>query len=421
MYQVTGVPPNSAGRIRPTANRDQNQEIQFEYDYDPTGNRLTSTENGEQSTYVPNNLNQYDLVDGVDYDYDLNGNLTDDGTNQYEYDYENRLVSGTGGQGTVTFKYDPLGRRSTKSDVRGTTLFIHDQDHVIQDYDCNQNLQSCTLSRSYLYSNRIDELLQVTSHTAQVTSYYVHHDALGSTIAITDKDAQLIETYQYGPYGDPRFFDDQGNQIPESSIQNRYLFTGREWDQESKTYHFRARTESPFLGRFLQRDPLTWGPDDRRLFGFLNLDNAAIQVTVTSFFDGKRRNINLISDFLGSNIINTGNMNPELRFAYPYTANNPINITDPYGESIIDWLIKKMILDRASSEFVKRVFGERELSEEAFVENVPREIAAQAIVNNPGGDEDGDGIPNGQDSRPFNVDPSIGPVKGAPVCLFNVG
>jgi len=240
IYELTGV-------------RDQNQEIQFEYDYDPTGNRLTSTENGEQSTYVPNNLNQYDFVNGTDYTYDLNGNLTDDGTNTYVYDFENHLISVDNGQSIVNYTYDPLGRRSTKYDVRSTTLYIHDQDHIIEDYTCDPNFSACALVRSYLYSNRIDELLRSTTYDVQSTDYYYHHDALGNTIAITDKDQNLIETYQYDPYGNPHFFNANGEPITESQIGNRYLWTGREWNQESKTYHFRARTESPFLGRFMQR------------------------------------------------------------------------------------------------------------------------------------------------------------------------
>jgi RHS repeat-associated protein len=35
-----------------------------------------------------------------------------------------------------------------------------------------------------------------------------------------------------------------------------FTFTGREWDAECSLYHYRARTYSPMLGRFLTRDPL---------------------------------------------------------------------------------------------------------------------------------------------------------------------
>ena len=267
MNRVTGVPPNSAGRIRPTANRDQGQQDQFTYDYDPAGNRLTSFEQGNNSTYSPNNLNQYSSVNGQNYTYDLNGNLTDDGTNQYEYDYENRLIRVTQSASEANYGYDPFGRRitsHTSTRPQETTLFIHDGDSVIEDYTCDPNFSACALVRSYLYSNRIDELLRSTTYDVQSTDYYYHHDALGNTIAITDKDQNLIETYQYDPYGNPHFFNANGEPITESQIGNRYLWTGREWNQESKTYHFRARTESPFLGRFMQRDPIGY-------FGGLNV------------------------------------------------------------------------------------------------------------------------------------------------------
>src|SRR3989338_9709901 len=41
-----------------------------------------------------------------------------------------------------------------------------------------------------------------------------------------------------------------------SAIGNRYRFTGREFDEESGIYHYRARAYSPTVGRFLQRDPI---------------------------------------------------------------------------------------------------------------------------------------------------------------------
>jgi RHS repeat-associated protein len=39
---------------------------------------------------------------------------------------------------------------------------------------------------------------------------------------------------------------------------NRYTYTGREWDDSSKLFHFRARWYEPILGRFVGRDPLEY-------------------------------------------------------------------------------------------------------------------------------------------------------------------
>ncbi|KAA5535423.1 RHS repeat-associated core domain-containing protein, partial [Roseiconus nitratireducens] len=41
-----------------------------------------------------------------------------------------------------------------------------------------------------------------------------------------------------------------------SDDDNRYTYTGREWDQELELYHFRARMYDPKAGRFIGRDPI---------------------------------------------------------------------------------------------------------------------------------------------------------------------
>jgi len=49
--------------------------------------------------------------------HDSNGNLTDDGTYEYEYDFANRLVEVTRKSDSNTiaeYKYDALGRRIQK-------------------------------------------------------------------------------------------------------------------------------------------------------------------------------------------------------------------------------------------------------------------------------------------------------------------
>ena len=46
--------------------------------------------------------------------------------------------------------------------------------------------------------------------------------------------------------------------MAQSSIGNTILFTGREYDAESGTYYYRARSMHPNVGRFMQHDPLIY-------------------------------------------------------------------------------------------------------------------------------------------------------------------
>jgi RHS repeat-associated protein len=41
-----------------------------------------------------------------------------------------------------------------------------------------------------------------------------------------------------------------------SSVGNPYMFTGRNYDSETGLYYYRARYYSPYIGRFLQTDPI---------------------------------------------------------------------------------------------------------------------------------------------------------------------
>jgi RHS repeat-associated protein len=59
----------------------------------------------------------------------------------------------------------------------------------------------------------------------------------------------LVEQYNYDVFGYP-------NAV--SSVGNRFMFTGREYDNEAVMglYYYRARYYKPSLGRFLQPDPV---------------------------------------------------------------------------------------------------------------------------------------------------------------------
>ncbi len=91
------------------------------YSYSPAGNRLSSLGVG---SYTVNNSNEQH----ADQDrFDRN--------NRVFLGFENRLASVTlpGNGGTVSFKYDPFGRRIYKSSPLGTSIFAYDGYNLVEE------------------------------------------------------------------------------------------------------------------------------------------------------------------------------------------------------------------------------------------------------------------------------------------------
>ncbi len=223
------------------------------YTYDLVGNRLTGPQ--PDKTYIYNQDNQLVTENKEQYQFDNNGNLISrvagTTTFSYTYDYENRLTqvitNQTGSATTTTYYYDPLGRRIRKDVALATgttsTLFSYDGQNVIAEYDNNTGLET---SR-YIHGPNVDEHLAMV-RVADNTYHYYHADGLGSIVAITDKNQQVVESYSYSAFG---VVQEQGN-----GIANPYRFTGREWDPDAGLYYYRARYYDPKTGRFISEDPI---------------------------------------------------------------------------------------------------------------------------------------------------------------------
>jgi len=269
------------------------------------------------SPYVPNNLNQYSTVGGTTYSYDPNGNLTNDGTNTYTFDAENRLVSASGPSLSATYTYDAFGRRISKTVNGTTTKFTWDGDQLIEELN-----GTGTQLAEYINGPGIDEPLRMQRGTTK--TYYLA-DGLGSITHLTNASGAIVESYTYDPYGKPTILDATGTVIPQSAFGNRFLFTGREYDQETGLQNNRHRDYDSRIGRFLQRDPYTWGPNDPRIFKARNLYNryawfaAAIRLTA----GGQSATTRFVRRFLKTRSIEN---------AYLYVENNPLNWVDALGQ-----------------------------------------------------------------------------------------
>jgi RHS repeat-associated protein len=214
--------------------------------YDAVGNRLTSA----TGIYGYNTSNELTPSPTATYTYDNNGNTltkTDStGTTQYTWDFDNWLTSVTmpGSSGSITFKYDPFGRRIQKSFTQNstttTTNYLYDGANSLEEVDSGGNL----LAR-YTLTQTIDEPLAMLR--TGTTSYY-QADGLGSVTSLSNTAGAVAQTYT---------LDSFGNQTASSgSVINPFRYTGREFDSETNLYYYRARYYDPATGRFISEDPM---------------------------------------------------------------------------------------------------------------------------------------------------------------------
>jgi len=245
------------------------------WSYDPWGNRTAQTTTSGSCFQQPlttfSTSNQFPTT----YQYDAAGNMTYDGAHTYTYDAENRLTQVDGGS-TASYLYDAEGHRVTKTTSAGWLNYLNDiSGKVVAETVAG----GWSVGYAYLGGQQVAQYWNRTT-------YFVHHDHLGSTRLVsiypapsnpTSPSQWLSENLDYLPYGELNSTD---------SGVDTHKFTGKERDSESGLDNFGARYNSSNLGRFMSPDPWNAGA------------------------------------VLGS---------PQSWNAYSYVVNSPLNATDPNG------------------------------------------------------------------------------------------
>lgn len=93
---------------------------------------------------------------------------------------------------------------------------------------------------------------------ASVVTYY-HNDALGSPVAATKGDGEVIWREEYRPYGTRLIKEDEGT--------NEDWFTGKPHEEEFGLSYFGARWYDPESGRFMGVDPVGVDTENPLSFG----------------------------------------------------------------------------------------------------------------------------------------------------------
>jgi len=214
--------------------------LYYRYAYDAVGNRETQGKSVlgfvTNDTYVYDDANRLTSVNGVNYTWDNNGNLLNDGVTAYTYDSANRLTAVSNQQSASSFLYNGLGDRLWETVNGNTTTFTMDLNAGL-----TQALSDGT--NTYIYGN---------GHIAQATgtgTEYFLGDALGSVRQLTNNSGAISYAKAYDPYGVVT--------STSGASSTAYGYTG-EFASNNLLY-LRARMYAPGMGRFLTRDP--WNGD----------------------------------------------------------------------------------------------------------------------------------------------------------------
>ena len=183
------------GRVVPNAPQSPAADtLEYAYQYDDIGNRITSTDLGTNRTYTANSLNQYTLIsnlcasvtlcDGFFPQFDDDGNQTliqtATGVWSVQYNGENRPILWTGGTPSATtnivMSFDRMGRRveyletagGSQSSATETNAYHH---FLYDNYPCIQRLYAFCFRRSesVLSKEEILKKMKGTSCTLQET------------------------------------------------------------------------------------------------------------------------------------------------------------------------------------------------------------------------------------------------------------
>jgi len=177
--------------------------------------------------------------------YDLDGNMTSDGTNTFLWDAENRMIKITypGTNNFSSFVYDGMGRNvsiveTTAGSVTSTKQFVWAKDKKRKYQPCEERDSSGAVTKQFFVLGQMNSS----------TKYFYGLNHHNSVVGMTDNSGSKVAEYGYDPYG-------RVTKISET-VAADFAYAGYYLHSRSGLNLTRARAYSSTLGRWINRDPI---------------------------------------------------------------------------------------------------------------------------------------------------------------------
>jgi|GEM_PF-2338393 len=251
-YQYDPTHPHRATRIG---------DMNYEYDLNGNLTKKYYDEIGgggeeEEETPINNDPNSADEAFGYTW---AESDEPENVDTEYTWDDENRLKETTINGTVVQYQYNAGGDRTSKLAQGKTEVLYVDRLYQLQ----IGVYKDCITKHIFVGETRIVskityEDLVNNAEVEKNNTYFYHPDHLGSSNIITDNNGYEYEHLEYTPYGETWFEESQEPMLNKIA----YKFTGKELDTETGLYYFGARYYDAKVSRWISADPIYDGVRD---------------------------------------------------------------------------------------------------------------------------------------------------------------
>nr|WP_288421496.1 RHS repeat-associated core domain-containing protein [uncultured Acinetobacter sp.] len=272
------------------------------FSFDPASNILDSyhsqkvqshSQKLDETSYGYNRLVNNVVKEYLDqqYQYDVYGQLvcqkSTKGNLYLEWDACGRLIKSCNAEYTAEYRYDALGRRIQKRSKHhhtggehniiygwdGNTLAYESNEQITKHYIYEKDSFVPLAQAVYAeeielhqtpdwadkpYSLQRDPLWKVTKTAKDFKDFWFYHcDHLGTPQEMTDHTGTVIWKAEYKAWGECKAEKAKSNFFEDSEIiSNNIRFQGQYFDEETGLHYNRYRYYSPYVGRFISKDPI---------------------------------------------------------------------------------------------------------------------------------------------------------------------